>query len=188
MLRKPSASSETKRSDQTAELVRAARRGDEDAFVCLMSEQKEKLYRMAFSFLKNEADALEAIQETTFRAYTKLGTLRDPQFFGTWVMRILMNVCINEKNRRSKQTSLVIDPDVSESSAVDPARRLSIEMALEHLEPKYRQIIILKYFEDWTIREIAQALRRPDSTIKTYLYKALKGLRGKLRIEGESER
>jgi RNA polymerase sigma-70 factor (ECF subfamily) len=98
-------------------------------------------------------------------------------------MRILMNYCIKENKRRNRQ-SFVQEPD-SGGSEIDP-ERLSIEMALDHLEPKYKQIIILKYFEDWTIREIAKALHCPDSTIKTWLYKALRGLRSKLQTEGDT--
>lgn len=168
---------------QLTELVQAAKNGDEDAFFQLISAQKEKLYRMAFSYLKNETDALEAVQETTFRAYTKLGKLREPHFFGTWVMRILINYCIKEKRRRDKQTAFVQQTE-SAGNEIN-CSRLHIQLALEQLEPKYRQIIILKYFEDWTIREIAKALRCPDSTIKTRLYKALKGLRGKMQTKGE---
>jgi RNA polymerase sigma-70 factor (ECF subfamily) len=168
---------------ETTELVQAAKRGDDEAFYRLVCAHKEQLYRIALGYLKNEEDALEAVQEATCRAYIKLHKLRQPQFFGTWIIRILMNCCLDELKRRRPLTAIVHEP-ASVREDADPAR-VVIETALDKLEPKYRQVIILKYYEDWTIREIAEALGRPDSTVKTWLYKALKGLRRHLRTEGE---
>jgi RNA polymerase sigma-70 factor (ECF subfamily) len=64
----------------STELVRVAKQGDDEAFFQLVSCHKEKLYRIALGYLKNEEDALEAVHEATCRAYTKLHKLRKPQF------------------------------------------------------------------------------------------------------------
>ncbi|RKN64582.1 sigma-70 family RNA polymerase sigma factor [Paenibacillus ginsengarvi] len=167
----------------STELVRVAKQGDDEAFFQLVSCHKEKLYRIALGYLKNEEDALEAVHEATCRAYTKLHKLRKPQFFGTWIVRILMNYCLNELRRRRRQTSIVHEP-IGSGQVVDSSR-IVIETAIDKLEPRYQQIIFLKYYEDYTIREIAEVLGRKDSTVKTWLYRALKGLRSHLRMEEE---
>ena len=88
------------------ELLRAAKRGDEEAFYALMSSQKERLYRIAYAYLKNEDDALEAIQETTYRAWKTFGRLREAKLFPTWIVRILLNCCNDEWKRRKRFASV----------------------------------------------------------------------------------
>lgn len=85
-----------------AERVLAARKGDDRAFLELIERHKTRLYKMAYVHLENEPDALEAVQETTCRAYIHLKKLKEPQYFGSWLMRILINYCLDELKRRQK--------------------------------------------------------------------------------------
>ncbi|MGG4442013.1 sigma-70 family RNA polymerase sigma factor [Brevibacillus fortis] len=163
------------------QLVSHAKNGDDDAFFQLVSLHKEQLYKIAYAFLRNETDALEAIQETTCRSYLKLARLKQPAYFRTWLTRILIHICLDEQKRRKR---LVLDPMVEDavervSTHMDEQNieRIQIEEALARLSPHYRRIIILKYFEDRTIRDIAQVLGQPEGTIKTWLHKALGALR-----------
>ncbi|MGG1660350.1 sigma-70 family RNA polymerase sigma factor [Brevibacillus sp. NRS-1366] len=163
------------------QLVLRAKRGDDEAFFQAICLQKEKLYKVAFAFLRNENDALEAIQEATCRSYLKLSRLEQTAFFGTWLTRILIHVCIDEQKRQKR---LLLDPQKLAQEQKREAdlhdrtvERVYIEEALSRLTPTYRQVIILKYFEDRTIREIAVGLGQPEGTIKTWLHKALGALR-----------
>ena len=70
-----------------------ARKGDTTAFIALMDMHKITLYRTAFAFLKNEQDALEAVQEITVRAYKKIHTVKNPRYMKTWLIKIMMNYC-----------------------------------------------------------------------------------------------
>lgn len=167
----------------TENIVTAAKQGDEEAFLKLMYENKTKLYRIAFSYLKNELDSLEAIQEVTYRAYIKIRKLRNPKYFNTWLVRIMINYCIDELRKRNK----MIYKEIEFKSFDVSTSNLSIENAIEILEPKYKTVIILKYINDYTIQEIARIMQRPEGTIKTWLNKSLKLLREYYDKDGEFE-
>lgn len=163
------------------ELTRLARQGDSDAFYNLICEHKEQMYKIAYSYFRDNQDALEAIQEVTYRAYNNIHKLKNPQYFKTWLLRILINYCIDENKRKKK---IVVLPDaVSAGQEEDIDSKLEINHAIEKLNPNYRSIIILKYFEDLTINDIASVMEKPTGTIKTWLNRALKELRMILREE-----
>jgi len=177
------------------QIIIKAQKGDAEAFYQLMNLHKNKLYRIAFRYLKNENGALEAIQETTFRAYRNLKKLKQLEYFQTWLIRILINVCQDELKYMKRQASFdfevsadlsSIDNNPSEPGGKADLERLDILVALESMEFKYRQIIELKYFEDLTLRDIAVILERPEGTVKTWLNQALKQLREHLRERGDS--
>jgi RNA polymerase sigma-70 factor (TIGR02954 family) len=157
------------------QLVAAAQRGDDDAFYQLIRAHKEKLYKVAYAFFRNETDALEALQEVTCRAYLKLSKLKTPAYVSTWLTRIMIHTCIDEQKRKRRWQ---VEPTEREAAHVeDTDSRMQIDEALSRLAPVQRQVIILKYFEDLTIREIASLLGHPEGTIKTWLHKALGALR-----------
>jgi RNA polymerase sigma-70 factor (TIGR02954 family) len=172
------------------EYVKAAIRGDHEAFYLLMQEHKVRLYRIAYSYLKNETDALEAIQEVTYRAYIKIKKLREPQFFGTWLTRIMINYCVDEVKKRKRMIPSEMDLEKHEGIPAEGTgtslNKIGIETALEQMDPKYQTIIRLKYFHDETITSIAETLDKPVGTVKTWLNKALKQLRRQLEREGET--
>lgn len=165
------------------QLVLEAQKGDNHAFYQLMQMHKERLYRVSYAFLRNEQDALEAIQETTCRAYLKLTQLKQPAFFSTWLTRILIHCCIHEQKRQQRWNMEDRDRELADSRVDHTDDRLLLQDAMAKLSPAQRQIIILKYFEDLTIREIATLLDHPEGTIKTWLHKALGALRHDLRKE-----
>jgi RNA polymerase sigma-70 factor (TIGR02954 family) len=164
-------------------LLKAAKKGDSDALFKLITLQKEQLYRIAFSYLKNEQEALEAIQEVTFRAYKNIKKVKEPKYFSTWITRIMMNYCVDELKRRKR--FLPNNAEVETASITEENdNRISMEAAIQTLEPKLQEVIILKYIQDMTIEQIADALGHPSGTIKTWLYKALQLLRKQLTKEG----
>lgn len=165
------------------ELVRAAQQGDDEAFFQLLAAEKERLYRIAFAYLRNETEALEAIQEATCRAYGKLKKLKEPRYFHTWFIRILIHYCIDEQKRRRRT---VPRAQLPEAAALDPSSddKLGLELAIGKLAPKFQDVVILKYYQDMTLTEIARLLRKPEGTVKTWLNKALKELRITIGKEG----
>lgn len=168
----------------TEGLVRAAQRGDDEAFFVLASSEKERLYRIAYAYLGNEADALDAVQETICRAYGKLGKLKEPRYFHTWLIRILIHCCIDERKRRRKTRTLVREWELPTAQDASPDERLALRGAVDRLEPRFRHVIILKYYQDMTLPEIARLLEKPEGTVKTWLHKALKQLRTIVDREG----
>lgn len=162
---------------KTEEIVLLAKQGDEDAFFFLVSTEKERLYRIAIAYLKNETEALEAIQEVTCRAYENLGKLKEPQYFNTWITRILIHYCIDEQKRNRKLLPLISIPNSLIFVSAPLEEKLRLEWAIAKLAPRYRHIIILKYYQDMTLIEISKLLEKPEGTIKTWLTKALVLLR-----------
>lgn len=162
-------------NDSDMQIVRQAIDGDQQAFYAVVSARKRRLNHIAYSYLKNETDALEAIQETTYRAWLNRRKVKEPQYFDTWLIRILINYCIDEQKRKKRTLPLLHVPSSAETAKYDE-HKLDLEMALQRLKPNYRHAIILKYYEEITFTEIATILRRPEGTIKTWLYKALQQL------------
>ncbi|MED1853747.1 sigma-70 family RNA polymerase sigma factor [Brevibacillus borstelensis] len=160
------------------QLVSSAQQGDDDAFYKLMQTHKEKLYRVAYAFFRNETDALEAMQEVTCRAYLKLPKLKQPAYVSTWLTRIMIHVCVDEQKRKKRSLASDMGSDAPIRDDTDTTDlRLELEDAISRLTGMHRQVIILKYFEDLTIREIAALLDHPEGTIKIWLHKALGALR-----------
>ncbi|MFA9557476.1 sigma-70 family RNA polymerase sigma factor [Evansella sp. AB-rgal1] len=161
------------------ELVKLAQKGNDDAFYELMMIHKNQLYRMALTYLKREEDAIEAIQEVTFRAYKMIKKLRDPSFFQTWLIRILINYC-NDEWKRKKRYTVVEQQDLemrNGSNTLDHDTKLMLDQSMKGLKPDYRNVIILKFFEDLTVQQIADILQKPEGTIKSWLRRALQELK-----------
>jgi RNA polymerase sigma-70 factor (TIGR02954 family) len=171
----------------TENLVKKASRGDEEAFTLLLEEHKAKLYRIAYAHFKNEQDSLEALQETVYRAFKGIRKLKEPQYFSTWITRILLNYCTDELKRKGRNTPVeeVYSAEYSSSVGMDDTG-IVIRMAVERLQPQWKQLIILKYYEDLTISQISQMLNWPDGTVKTRLSRAIQELR-KLVGKGEEQ-
>lgn len=167
-------------------LVKKAIKGDNEAFLALMHSYEEALYRTAFSYLKNEGDSLEAIQEVTYRAYRSIKTVKEPTYFKTWLIRIMMNYCqdVIKKSKREVLEERIL----SIQGITEDFTFLEVEEALLNLSDYERELLHLKYFEDIKIKEIAVMWNTPEGTIKTRLHKALRSLRAKFEEKGEVKR
>ncbi|MFM9282392.1 sigma-70 family RNA polymerase sigma factor [Paenibacillus jiagnxiensis] len=167
-------------------LAQAACKGDQDAFQRLVSTHQRRLYGIAYSYLHSEADALDALQETVCRGWMKCGSLRQPEILVPWLIRILINYCRDELKRRKKYQPLHGSVEGGSAEMISD-RKLDLQHALAHMKPKYREVLILKYYQDMTIAEIAQVLEKPEGTIKTWLYKGLKQMKLRLDTGGEMQ-
>ncbi|MRG85293.1 sigma-70 family RNA polymerase sigma factor [Salinibacillus xinjiangensis] len=160
------------------DLVQKARDGDDEAFLTIMQQYKTDLYKTALAYFRNENDAIEAVQEVTFRAYKKIKTLREPAYFKTWIIRIMINYC-NDQVRKRKR--LVFEQsEIEKTETQDNHTRIELEDAMLELDDQSRELLMLKYFHDLKIKDIAKVLRKPEGTVKTWLNKALKTLKGTL--------
>ncbi|WP_139993959.1 sigma-70 family RNA polymerase sigma factor [Paenibacillus paridis] len=164
------------------EWAKAAIQGDEAALLQRIELDKLQWYAIAYSYMRNETDALEAIQETVCRIWIKIRTLREPRFFTTWSIKILIRVCMDtkRKQKRERPTKVIAMHDeintIGSESAI-AAERLDMAAQVKLLPANYRMVITLKYYRDMTIPEIAMLLEKPDGTVRTWLNKALKLLR-----------
>ena len=140
-----------------------------------VEEHQAELYRLAYSYMKNRDDALDAVQESIVRAIDKLHTLRDEELLRVWLTRIVVNECLSRLRRRRPSVPLE-DWDGAEEQR-DHDELWDLRRSLDTLDPKLRTIIILRFFEDRKLEEIAEITRTPLSTVKTRLYRALAQLR-----------
>lgn len=167
------------------ELTKRAIDGDDEAFLQLMFHYKVDLFKTAIAFLKNEEDAIEAIQEVTYRSYKNLSSIREPAYFKTWLIRIMINYCNDEL---AKRKNIILNNELLEKKEViDDDISLQLEEAMVHLDDRSREILTLKYFHGLKIKEIAKTFECPEGTIKTRLYKALRRLREILDEKGRNE-
>ncbi|WP_192797446.1 sigma-70 family RNA polymerase sigma factor [Psychrobacillus glaciei] len=164
------------------EVASNAIKRDEQAFIQLMQLHKEDLYRTAFAFLKNEHDAVEAMQEVTFRAFEKIHTVKKPNYMKTWLIRIMMNYCQDQLKKKKRFISNEVLQEIGGYS-VDST--MELEEAIASLSSDEQQLIFLKYFQNTKIKEIAEIKKIPEGTVKSRLHTALKSLRSFLAEKGD---
>ncbi|MDB0441462.1 RNA polymerase sigma factor [Clostridioides difficile] len=144
-------------------------------------DNKDSFYRIAYSYTKNEEDALDVVQESMYKALYSVESLKEVNYIKTWFYKILVRTSIDfiRKNRKyNNMTDITLIDDTGE---YDKYTDLDLKKALEELPIEYKSIIILRFFEDLKIEEVAIILDENVNTVKTRLYTALKKL--KLKIE-----
>ena len=149
-------------------------------FTAAVLAAEPTLYRVARSMLPCEADCADAAQSAILRAWEKLDTLKSPEYFRTWLVRILINECRSALRRRSRYACA--EPDES-LPAPEPERYDELYEALYSLDEKYRLPVTLHYLEGFRLAEIAEMLRLPQGTVATRLRRARELLREKLKGE-----
>jgi RNA polymerase sigma-70 factor, ECF subfamily len=141
---------------------------------------KENHFRLAYSYVKNVDDALDIVHESIYKAMSSMDSLKNPRYIKTWFYRIVVNTSLDFLR---KQSRLIVTEDeiITRLSlgAADNYQDIDLKRALEDLPHSYRSVIVLRYFEDLKIEEIAEILNENVNTVKNHLYKALE----KLRIE-----
>ena len=151
-------------------------------FEARLTPLRPRLYRTALLYLGSEAQALDAVDETVYKALRGLKKLREDVFFETWITRILINECKSELRRRARLVPL---EDVPEESAED-YDRLPMRQAVEKLPVPLREVILLRFFMDLTLAQTAETLGIPQGTAATRQRRALELLRLELSEEGEA--
>lgn len=167
--------------------VAKAQKGDKRAFETIIMEVIDSLYRVAYGILQNEEDASDAISNATLKAYEKINTLKNLEFFKTWITRIV----INESNNIIRQNKKVVYIDnyaENQRNTYINNNEISIDVnrAMNKLDKNLNQIVILYYFEDLGIEEIANILEIPKGTVKSRLSRARQILASEL-ISGYKE-
>lgn len=153
----------------------------------IILEKYNQYYRLAFSYTHNEADACDIVQSGAYKALRSSGTLKNPEYAETWVYRIMLNECFGYL-RQPKVLSYeaVREENGMEAGAEDRYCDVDLQRALDTLPDSDRAVIILKYFEDKKLEEIAEILDENLSTVKSRLYRSMKKLKSSL-VEGIKE-
>lgn len=150
-----------------------------ERFQQLMQTREEKLYRIAFSYMGNKEDSLDCVQDTLVKAIENFDTLRRKEYFDTWVIRILINVCKDALRKRRNDRSY---EEALKTECIETDRDEVIDLirSLEKLSDQERELIHLRYFEDRKIIEISKEMHMKENTVKSKIHRALGKLREKL--------
>lgn len=138
-----------------------------------------RLYKTALLYLGSEALALDAVDEAVYKALCSYKKLRQPEYFDTWMTRILINECHNELRRQKRFRSL----DELPETAVEEFDSLPLKEAIRRLPKELKDVVILRYFSGCTLAETAEALQIPQGTAATRQRKALQLLKLELSEE-----
>ncbi|MBO1004120.1 sigma-70 family RNA polymerase sigma factor [Pseudogracilibacillus auburnensis] len=165
-------------------LVKKAQKGDEKAYITLFQQYEADIYRMAFVYVKNQEDALEIVQETAYKSFTEIKTLKNPEYFKTWLIRIAINTALSHLSKGKKVVHL--RPEYAETFSTnekDVSLQITLQDLIERLNETEKSVVLLKYYEDHTMKEIASILDMPLGTVKTTLYRSLDKLRVQMKRE-----
>src|SRR5512136_2720692 len=167
-------------------LVERARRGDKNAFAQIVEIYQTPVYNLAYRMLGNANDAEDAAQETFLRAYAQLKRFHADQKFATWILSIDAHYCIDRLRRRrflwlSLEDGPLNDTLVSDAPEVDDGllrleSQREIERLLERLTPASRLAVVLHYWHDQSIEEIAKMTGESMGAVKVRLYRARQAL------------
>ncbi|KXA14381.1 Sigma-70 region 2 [Clostridium perfringens] len=156
-------------------MVSQAKKGDKDAFLSLIDENRLSIYRVARGILNNKEDIEDAIQNTIIKSYEKIGTLKKEEFFKSWIIRILINEC-NLILRRNKKT-IFLDKLENEESYSDDYGNIELTSVVNSLSEDLRITTVLYYFEDMSTKEISEMLNIAEGTVRSRLARAREKLR-----------
>lgn len=195
VIRNAAVAATSERSDEYA-LIRAAQRGDENAFAELVRAYDQNVLRMALNILHSPEDARDVYQEAFLRVYRNLGKFRFDCTFGTWLYRIVANLCLDQIRRRKvrkEETSRVETSEgevdrfqfvPEERAGVDPQRALlskevkqRIDEVLDQLSPRERIVFEMRHYQGLRLRAIGEALGVTEEAAKNCLFRATQKMR-----------
>ena len=163
-------------------LVKKAQTGNDKAYLELFQQYEADIYRMAYVYVKNKNDALDVVQEVAYQSFKNIRTLNKPEYFKTWLMKITINCALNVINKNKKVVPLIPKFEVhTEEGVKDIAMSLSLRELMDILQEDEKSVILLKYYNDRTLKEISDILDIPLGTAKSILYRALNKLRQNLK-------
>ncbi|GIO65761.1 RNA polymerase sigma factor [Paenibacillus cookii] len=153
-----------------------------------IKEHKENVYRLAYSYVKNKEDALDIVQDSIYKAMTHIDGLKDPEAVKSWFYRIVVNTALDFLRRNKKVRTMDHETiEMHVSGTEDDYTNFDLTRTMEELPEKYRSVIVLRYFEDMKIEEVAAVLGENVNTVKTRLYQALRVMRIKMDDEPSKE-
>lgn len=161
-------------------LIQRTLHGDQSAFACLVDKFRTPIYNLCYRMLASGGDAEDAAQETFLRAYTQLHTYQAERKFSTWLFAIASHLCIDMLRRR-RYPSMPLDTVALWKQSNDPQPEdyalseessAEVRTLLKLLPEKYRLVVVLRYWQDLSYAEIAEATDLSESAVKTQLHRA----------------
>jgi RNA polymerase sigma-70 factor (ECF subfamily) len=182
-----------------ATLIRAAQRGDADAFESLVRSYDQNVLRIAMNLLRSPEDARDVYQEAFLRVYRNLGSFRFDCSFHTWLYRIVTNICLDylrKRKVRREESNVVETPEgpmdrmenfPEDGPGGDPERHAwntqlheKIDRALTELSPRERMVFELRHYQGLRLRNIGEMLGTSEEAAKNCLFRATQKMRSVL--------
>lgn len=160
-----------------ATLIEAARQGDEAALLLLLQESQPDLRRIAASHCASAADADDAVQESLWLVYRRIGALRTVSSFAAWTFSIVRRECRRLMRRMRGQAQLPDADNPVFACYTTPGVRIDLVAAIQSLPGKYREAIILRDFEEFSITETSHALRLSRAAVKSRIHRGRQMIR-----------
>lgn len=173
-------------------LVRAAQRGDMAAFEELVARHRDRIFARAYSMMRNEEEAVDLSQEAWVKAWQRLAQFQGDSSFGTWMTRIVINLCLDQLRKQKRQRTESIEAMDEESGGVErqmpvitvnPTAGLErgelrerIDRALGQLSHEHRTVLVLNEFEEMEYKEIAKTMGCSIGTVMSRLFYARRKL------------
>ncbi|MFJ7746843.1 RNA polymerase sigma factor [Peribacillus sp. NPDC097295] len=155
-------------------ILKKIKKQDMNAVIDWFTARQSKYYKLGWSYLKNHQDVEDVFHNTIMKVHDKIGQLKEEQYFESWVTSIFINEC-RAIYRKRRSSSL----DVQQDSVNNPTFQSDLEMLedLDRLDEKYRELIMLRYLQGYSQKEIATIFKLPVGTVKSRLYRGLLMLR-----------
>ncbi len=169
------------------ELVEACKRGERDAFRSLFETYKNKVYSVALRFAGEEAAAMDIAQDTFVKLFSCIRDFRGESGFETWVYRMVVNSCLDQKRRTRRMVPLADELMATLRASGDVLARMlreeignRVRAAVEKLPPDLRIVIVLRYTEGLSYEQVAEVLGCSPGTVASRLNRAHKALERRL--------
>jgi RNA polymerase sigma-70 factor (ECF subfamily) len=163
-------------------LVERARDGDESAFADLVDLDGDRCYAIAYRILRDVERAQDALQQAFLLAWREIPKLRDPERYGAWLHRLVVNACYEEFRRHRRWSANVLELPVDGPAIADTTvsidDRDALERAVRTLSPEHRAVVVLHHHAGVPLASIAETTGVPLGTVKTRLHSATPILRG----------
>lgn len=166
-------------------LVKKSKKGDKDALLKLIMDKKQDYYKIAYVYMKNSEDAMDAMEDMIVVLYQNIHKLKKENAFYSWSKKILVNCC---KNLLRKNKKVVLLENAKEEAYEEDFHNketgIILEEHLSKLNEKHREVIKLRYYLDMDYKTISEVLKLPMGTVKSRISNGLKKL--KVSLGGEN--
>ena len=179
-------------SAEDPKLVKAAQQGDMAAFEELVARHRDKIYARALSMMRNEEEAIDLSQEAWVKGWQRLRQFQGEASFGTWMTRIVINLCLDQLRKHKRQRTESIEAMDEESGGVErhmpvltvnptaglerSELRRRIDKAMSQLSYEHRTVLILHEFEEMEYKQIAETMNCSIGTVMSRLFYARRKL------------
>ncbi|RXJ02432.1 RNA polymerase sigma factor [Anaerobacillus alkaliphilus] len=160
------------------QLVKQAKKGNKEALLQLIMNQKDDYYRLAYTYMGNEHDSMDAMEDMIVKVYEKIDQLKNDEAFYSWSKTILVNSC---KTLLRKGNKIILMEELEHEETVNPYPNSDQQMEINHLLTKINETqaeaIKLKYLLDMDYQTIAQLTNVSIGTVKSRIFQGLKKLK-----------